>query len=175
MSSQQAVSLGSLEADLGISRVDLLLIIRDLGIEPIRRGMRTLVRQEETGLIYDHLGRDNPKAPLVAEVVTVDSNSSHHELVTTETNAEQPFQDDVRKYSKLRLLREKIELLHLLKTTKIELSSHEICSLLEVKRLPQTVQLSSGQLGFRRMGLEFERIHRAGQRTAWLIKKPTNH
>ena len=108
MSSQQAVSLGSLEADLGISRVDLLLIIRELGIEPIRRGMRTLVRQEETGLIYDHLGRDNPKAPLVAEVVTVDSNSSHHELVTTEPNAEQPFQDDVRKYFKLHLLREKI-------------------------------------------------------------------
>ena len=79
MSSQQAVSLGSLEADLGVSRVDLLLVIRELGIEPIRRGMRTLIRQEETGRIYEHLGRVNPKEPLVAEVVTVDTNTINHE------------------------------------------------------------------------------------------------
>ena len=173
MSSQQAVSLGSLEADLGVSRVDLLLVIRELGIEPIRRGMRTLIRQDETGRIYDHLGRANPKEPLVAEVVTVDTNTSNHELVTTETSAEQPLEDDVRKYSKLRLLRERIEVLDLLKTTQIELTGHEICSLLEINRLPQTEQLLSGQRGFQRMGLEFERINRAGQRTAWLVKKPT--
>ena len=174
MSSQQAVSLGSLEADLGVSRVDLLLVIRELGIEPIRRGMRTLVRQEETGRIYDHLGRANPKEPLVAEVVTVDTNTAHHELVTTETSTEPPLDDDVRKYSKLRLLRERIEVLDLLKTTQIELTGHEICSLLEIKRLPQTEQLSSGQRGFQRMGLEFERINRAGQRASWLVKKPTD-
>ena len=102
MSTQQAVSLGSLESDLGLSRVDLLLVIRELGIEPIRRGMRTLIRQEETGRIYDHLGRANPKEPLVAEVVTVDTNTTHHELVTTETSTEPPLDDDVRKYSKLR-------------------------------------------------------------------------
>jgi hypothetical protein len=40
--------------------------------------------------------------------------------------------------------------------------------------LPQTGQLASGQVGFQRMGLEFERINRNGQRTAWLIKKPEN-
>ena len=173
MSSQQAVSLGSLESDLGLSRVDLLLVMRELSIEPIRRGMRTWIRQEETGRIYDHLGRANPKDPLVAEVVTVETNSTHHELVTTETGTEPRIEDDVRKYSKLRLLRERIEVLDLLKTTQIELTGHDICSLLEIKRLPQTEQLSSGQRGFQRMGLEFERINRAGQRTAWLVKKPT--
>ena len=109
MSSQQAVSLGSLESDLGLSRVDLLLVMRELSIEPIRRGMRTWIRQEETGRIYDHLGRANPKDPLVAEVVTVETNSTHHELVTTETGTEPRIEDDVRKYSKLRLLRERIE------------------------------------------------------------------
>lgn len=173
MSSQQAVSLGSLEADLGVSRVDLLLVIRELGIEPIRRGMRTLVRQEETGRIYEHLGRVNPKEPLVAEVVTVDTNTINHELITTESNTEQPLEDDVRKYSRLRLLRERIEVLELLTASQIELTGHEICSLLEMKRLPLTKQLSSGQQGFQRMGLEFERIQRPGQRTAWLVKKPT--
>lgn len=172
MSSQQAVSLGSLESDLGLSRVDLLLVIRELGIEPIRRGMRTWIRQDETGRIYDHLGRANPKEPLVAEVVTVDTNSEHHQLATSEANTELPLEDDVRKYSKLRLLRERIEVLDLLQKTQIELTGNEICSLLEIKRLPQTEQLASGQRGFHRMGLEFERINRNGQRTAWLIKKP---
>ena len=175
MSTQQAVSLGSLESDLGLSRVDLLLVIRELGIEPIRRGMRTWIRQEETGRIYDHLGRANPKEPLVAEVVTVDTNTTHNGLVTTETSTEPPLEDDVRKYSKLRLLRERIEVLDLLRTTQIELTGHEICSLLEIKRLPQTDELSSGQRGFQRMGLEFERVNRTGQRTAWLVKKPTDH
>ena len=61
-----------------------------------------------------------------------------------------------------------------LKRTQIELTGNEICSLLEIKRLPQTWQLASGQVGFQRMGLEFERINRNGQRTAWLIKKPEN-
>ena len=173
MSSQQAVSLGSLEADLGVSRVDLLLVIRELGINN-PTGHAHLDQQEETGRIYDHLGRANPKEPLVAEVVTVDTNTTHHELVTTETSTEPPLDDDVRKYSKLRLLRERIEVLDLLKTTQIELTGHEICSLLEIKRLPQTEQLSSGQRGFQRMGLEFERINRAGQRAAWLVKKPTD-
>ena len=69
MSSQQVVSLSSLESDLGLSRVDLLLIIRELGIEQIRRGMRTWIRQDETGRIYDHLGRSNPKEPLVADCI----------------------------------------------------------------------------------------------------------
>ena len=174
MSSQQAVSLGSLESDLGLSRVDLLLVIRELGIEPIRRGMRTWIRQDETGRIYDHLGRANPKEPLVAEVVTVDTNSEHHQLATSEANTELPLEDDVRKYSKLRLLRERIEVLDLLQKTQIELTGNEICSLLEIKRLPQTEQLASGQRGFHRMGLEFERINRYGQRTAWLVKKTEN-
>ena len=174
MSSQQVVSLSSLESDLGLSRVDLLLIIRELGIEQILRGMRTWIRQDETGRIYDHLGRSNPKEPLVAEVVMVDTNTDHHQLITSEANTRLPLEDDVRKYSKLRLLRERIEVLELLKRTQIELTGNEICSLLEIKRLPQTGQLASGQVGFQRMGLEFERINRNGQRTAWLIKKPEN-
>ena len=72
MGAQQVVSLGSLESDLGLSRVDLLLIIRELGIEPVRKGMRTWIKQEETNEIYTHLGRNNPEEPLIAEIVTID-------------------------------------------------------------------------------------------------------
>ena len=51
MEQQAVISLGSLEASLGLSRVDLLLVIRELGIQPVRKGMRTWIKQEETGLI----------------------------------------------------------------------------------------------------------------------------
>ena len=67
--SNQVVSLGTLEADLGLSRVDLLLVMRELGLEPVKRGMRTWINQDEANSLYKHFGKSNPREPLIAEVV----------------------------------------------------------------------------------------------------------
>ena len=72
--------------------------------------------------------------------------------------------------TKLRLLRER-EVLDLLQTSGVELPSQEICSLLDLKRLPPLEVLSDGIDGFHRMGLEFLRIRREGQRSAWKVRR----
>jgi hypothetical protein len=167
MEQQAVISLGSLEASLGLSRVDLLLAIRELGIQPVRKGMRTWIKQEETGLIYQHLGRTDMKEPLVAEVVSVEPTTRDNELIVANNQTGEHVDEEFKKYSKLRLLRERIEVLELLKSSEIELTSHEICSLLELKRLPPIQILDDGAVGFRRMGLEFEKVLRPGQRLSW--------
>lgn len=167
MEQQAVISLGSLEASLGISRVDLLLAIRELGIQPVRKGMRTWIKQEETGLIYQHLGRTDMKEPLVAEVVSVEPTTRDNELIVANNQTGEYVDEEFKKYSKLRLLRERIEVLELLKSSEIELTSHEICSLLELKRLPSIQKLDDGAVGFRRMGLEFEKVLRPGHRLSW--------
>ena len=50
------VPLSQLENDLGISRVDLLLLLRRLGIQPIRRGMRTLLSADQAEQLAAHVG-----------------------------------------------------------------------------------------------------------------------
>ena len=171
MEQQAVISLGSLEASLGLSRVDLLLVIRELGIQPVRKGMRTWIKQEETGLIYQHLGRSDPQEPLVAEVVTVEPSTPNNELMVTSNQGGGNVDEEFKKYSRLRLLRERIQVLDLLRSTAIELTSHEICSLLELKRLPSLEQLDDGAVGFRRMGLEFEKVSRPGQRLSWKARQ----
>lgn len=167
MEQQAVISLGSLEASLGLSRVDLLLAIRELGIEPVRKGMRTWIKQEETGLIYQHLGRTDIKEPLIAEVVNVEPSTRDNELMVPDGKPEQYVDEELKKYSKLRLLRERIEVLDLLRSTGIEMTSHEMCSLLDLKRLPPLQTLDDGAVGFRRMGLEFEKVSRPGHRLSW--------
>ena len=171
MEQQAVISLGSLEASLGLSRVDLLLAIRELGIQPVRKGMRTWIKQEETGLIYQHLGRTDPKEPLIAEVVTVEPTSRDNELMVPDNQGGDYVDEEFKKYSGLRLLRERIEVLDLLRSTAIEMTSHEICSLLELKRLPLQT-LDDGAVGFRRMGLEFEKVSRPGH-PAWAGRRET--
>ena len=167
MGQQAVVSLASLEASLGLSRVDLLLVIRELGIQPVRKGMRTWIKQEETGLIYQHLGKTDTQEPLIAEVVNVEPSIPHNELMVTNHQDSRDVDEEFKKYSKLRLLRERIEVLDLLRSTGIEMTSHEICALLELKRLPPLQKLNDGVVGFRRMGLEFEKVLRQGQRLSW--------
>ena len=173
MNSSQVVSLGTLEADLGLSRVDLLLVIREVGIEPIRKGMRTWIRQDQVSLLYHHLGKSNPQEPLIAEVGPT-AVIGDAPLVPLNTSVGQD-EEDLRKYSKLRLLRERIEVLDLLQGTGVELPSQEICSLLELKRLPPLEVLGDGIDGFQRMGLEFQRIRRDGQRASWKVQKPASN
>ena len=167
MEQQAVVSLGSLEGSLGLSRVDLLLVIRELGIQPVRKGMRTWIKKEETGLIYQHLGKNDCLEPLEAEVVNVEPSVSYNELMVKNQQDSQSVDEEFKKYSKLRLLRERIEVLDLLRSTGIEMTSHEICSLLELKRLPPLQTLDDGEVGFRRMGLEFEKVVRPGHRLSW--------
>ena len=169
MNSTQVVSLGTLEADLGLSRVDLLLVIRELGIEPIRKGMRTWLRQEEASSLYKHLGKTNPRETLIAEVVQAAGMEEGAIVPSAETTAD--GDEELRKYSKLRLLRERVEVLDLLQRTAVELPSQEICSLLDLKRLPNLETFADGEQGFHRMGLEFLRYRRNGQRTAWRVRK----
>lgn len=169
MNANQVVSLGSLEADLGLSRVDLLLIIRELGIEQIKQGMRTWIRHEEASRLYQHLGKSNPREPLIAEVVPISTPVDAAALATTTEN--ETGDEELRKYSKLKLLRERIELLDLLQSTEVELASQEICTVLDIKRLPPTDHLGNNQEGFRRMGLEFIRIKRDKHRTSWKVKR----
>ena len=168
--SQPAISLGNLEADLGLSRVDLLLAMREAGVEPLRRGMRTWVRQDEVPRIYEHLGRANPRESLEAEVISVESNTVDSALTRTSAPPEN-VDEDLKKYSKLRLLRERIEVLDLLEKTNIELSSQEICNLLDLKRIPSLANTGEGTLAFQRMGLTFTKVNRPGQRSAWRIGK----
>ena len=167
MEQQAVVSLGSLEESLGLSRVDLLLVIRELGIQPVRKGMRTWIKKEETGLIYQHLGKTDCMEPLDAEVVNVEPSVPYNELMVTNHQDSRSVDEEFKKYSKLRLLRERIEVLDLLRSTGIELTSHEICSLLELKRLPPLQTLDDGEVGFRRMGLEFQKVVRPGNRLSW--------
>ena len=42
--------------------------------------MRTWIKQEETNEIYTHLGRNNPEEPLIAEIVTVDTQEQFDSL-----------------------------------------------------------------------------------------------
>ena len=172
MNSKQVVSLGSLEADLGLSRVDLLLMIRELGIEQIRQGMRTWIRQDEATRLYQHLGKSNPREPLLAEVVQATS-MDEQAMVPFDTPTGHG-DEEFRRYSKLRLLRERIEVLNLLQTTAVELSSHEICSILDLKRIPPLEQLGDGMEGFHRMGMEFLKMRRNGQRTTWKVRPPSS-
>lgn len=172
MNANQVVSLGSLEADLGLSRVDLLLIIRELGIEQIKQGMRTWIRHEEANRLYQHLGKSNPREPLVAEVVPISGAEDESALATTGHNNDTGDADEeLRKYSKLKLIRERIEVLDLLQSTTVELASQEICTILDIKRLPAAEDLGNNQEGFRRMGLEFIRIKRDKHRTSWKVKR----
>ena len=172
MNSSQVVSLGTLEADLGLSRVDLLLVIRELGIEPIRKGMRTWIRQDQVSVLYKHLGKSNPHEPLIAEVVPTAVIDDAPLVPLNATHGQED--EDLRKYSKLRLLRERIEVLDLLQESGVELPSQEICSLLDLKRLPPLEKLEDGRDGFQRMGLEFLRIRKDGQRSAWKVRRQKN-
>ena len=69
------VPLSQLENDLGISRVDLLLLLRRLGIQPIRRGMRTLLSADQAGLSPELRSQ-----PLDLEVVQLKASRVNFEL-----------------------------------------------------------------------------------------------
>ena len=123
-------------------------------------------------VLYQHLGRSNPQEPLIAEVVPTAVIDDAPLVPLNATHGQED--EDLRKYSKLRLLRERIEVLDLLRESGVELPSQEICSLLDLKRLPPLDNLEDGRDGFQRMWLEFLRIRKDGQRSAWKVRRQKN-
>lgn len=163
-SSDELIPLSRLEAELGISRVDLLLLIRRLGLEPVRRGMRTFLGSGDAATLVNRAGTD-PGEAVAAELV-LDEPAVHHLPVPTDGNW---FKADL--YADLRLFRERLEILERLVRTGIEVDSRELAELLQLKRLPPVV--ADGPVPyFDRQGLRFWRISRPGQRLSW---KVTSH
>ena len=157
----ELIPLSRREAELGIGRVDLLLLIRRLGLEPIRRGMRTFLSSGDAATLVNRAGGD-PAETVAAELV-LEEPSVHHLPVPTDGNW---YKADL--YADLRLFRERLEILERLVRTGIEVDSRELAELLQLKRLPPVV--GDGQLPyFERQGLRFWRINRPGQRLSWKV------
>jgi len=164
---QDLVPLSQLEQELEISRVDLLLLLRRLGIQPIRRGMRTLLNRDQADQLMTHVGSGAALEPITAELVA--DHQSHDNLPV-------PIGDDwgvASRYAQLRLLRERLEILELAMRSGVELDSRQLCELLDLRRLPSAIAFEDGNgHGFIRLGLRFCRIQRNGQRgSSWQISK----
>lgn len=165
MAQPDLVPLSQLEHELGISRVDLLLLLRRLGLQPIRRGMRTLLNPEQVEQLVAHLGRGGPLEPITAELVFEEPDQE-----TLPVPRAEGWGETVR-YAQLRLLRERLDILEILMRSGIELDSRQLCDLLEVRRLPGVQPLEDGSVGFIRLGLQFTRQQRQGQRGSWRISR----
>lgn len=159
------VPLSQLEHDLGISRVDLLLLLRRLGIQPIRRGMRTLLSAEQAEQLASHVGSGASLETITAELVLDEPGSDNLPVPVGESWGE------AARYAQLRLLRERLEILETLMRSGIELDSGQLCDLLEMRRLPAAQLLEDGSSGFIRLGLQFSRRQRPGQRSSWRISR----
>ena len=159
------VPLSQLESDLGISRVDLLLLLRRLGIQPIRRGMRTLLSPDQAEQLVAHVGSGASLETITAELVLDEPGHDNLPVPVGESWGE------AARYAELRLLRERLEILETLMRSGIELDSRQLCDLLELRRLPAAQLLDDGSTGFIRLGLQFSRSQRLGQRSSWRIAK----
>jgi hypothetical protein len=51
------------------------------------------------------------------------------------------------------------------------LDTRQLCDLLELRRLPAAQRLEDGAMGFIRLGLQFSRSTRQGQRSSWRISR----
>jgi hypothetical protein len=163
--SQDLVPLAQLEQELGISRVDLLLLLRRLGFQPIRRGMRTLLSAEQAEQLASHVGRGASLETITAELVLDEPGQDNLPVPVGDSWGE------AARYAQLRLLRERLEILETLMRSGIELDSRQLCDLLELRRLPVAQPLEDGSMGFVRQGLQFSRSQRPGQRSSWRIDR----
>jgi hypothetical protein len=159
------VPLSQLEQELGISRVDLLLLLRRLGIQPIRRGMRTLLTADQAEQLAGHVGSGAPLEPITAELVLDETGQDALPVPMVDSWGE------AARYAQLRLLRERLEILEMLMRSGIELDTRQLCDLLELRRLPAVQPLDDGRSGFVRLGLQFSRQQRMGQRSSWMISR----
>lgn len=157
------ISLSQLEAQLGISRVDLLLLMRRLGLEPIRKGLRTFLREVDAAVLIERTSAP-PAESLTAELVVEEPS-----LPALPVRAEESwFKADL--YADLRLFRERIDILERLVRTGIEVESQPLAELLALKRLPVVLD-DRGHPYFDRHGLRFHRMRRRGQRLSWKVSR----
>lgn len=156
------ISLSQLEDQLKISRVDLLLLMRKLGLEPIRRGMRTFLHSDEADRLIKQLRSSSELEPITAELVMEQPESA---LVSLSADGQW---ESAQRFASLKLLHERLDLLEQLVRTGIELDSRQICEVLELRRLPQ-LQRVDRDVFFDRYGLRFWRQERLGQRVGWKV------
>ena len=155
MAADEFVPLSRLEAELGISRVDLLLLIRRLGLDPMRRGMRTFLSNHDAAMLVSRMAGDGTES-VAAELVLEESPVSQLPVPIEP----QWFKADL--YADLRLFRERLV------RTGIEIDSRELADLLQLKRLPAVEQQGDAAF-FDRLGLRFWRRNRPGQRLSWKV------
>ena len=161
MAADEFIPLSRLEAELGISRVDLLLLIRRLGLEPMRRGMRTFLSSHDASMLVARISGEGAES-VAAELVLEETPVSELPVPVEP----QWFKADL--YADLRLFRERLEILERLVRTGIEIDSGELADLLKLKRLP-TVEHQGDVSFFDRQGLRFWRMSRTGQRLSWKV------
>jgi hypothetical protein len=157
------IPLSQLEDQLEISRVDLLLAMRKLGLEPIRRGMRTFLRSDEADRLIQQLGSSGGLEPITPELLVLDQSESA--LVPMSTDGQW---ESAQRFASLKLLRERLDVLEQLVRTGIELDSRQLCEVLDLRRVPQLQRIDTGTF-FDRYGLRFWRQERVGQRVGWKV------
>jgi hypothetical protein len=163
LATEELIALSQLESELGISRVDLLLVMRRLGIDLIRRGMRTLLRSADAERLKVHLDKAETLETITAELVLENSGGDGALPVPVAQGWEKAEQ-----FAGLKVLHERLQVLEHLQRTGIELDTAELCQVLELRRPPTLVRSDSGMY-FERMGLRFQRMNRAGQRSSWRV------
>jgi hypothetical protein len=162
MGAQAMVPLSELEGQLEISRVDLLLLMRRLGLEPLRRGMRIFLGLSDAQRLIQYLDATGG-----AEAIPADLQSSPPPASPAPLSPAEAWEQPQRLVS-LRRLRERVDLLEQLLRTQIELDSRQLCEVLELRRLPPLQRDETGVF-FERYGLRFWRRMRAGQRVGWKV------
>lgn len=159
----ELVPLAQLEAELGLARADVLLLLHRLKLEPVRKGLRTFVQAADVAQLLEEGA--SALEPVSAELV-VDADPSAGRLPV-------PMDGDrdwrkAEQYADLRLFRERLDILEQLVRTGIEVESGELADLLQLRRLPAVDMLADGP-GFIRRGLRCQRIQRPGQRASWRL------
>ena len=168
MDEAELIALSQLEQELGISRVDLVLLLRRLGIQPVRQGLRMLLRREQAEQLAAQLSGGGALETIQAELLPEDDDPGREALPVPVGGV----WDEAARYAQFRLLRERLEILETLLRSGIEVDSRQLCELLELRRLPPLQRWPDGSQGFERQGLRFLRHQRPGQRSSWRLVKP---
>ncbi|MEN9877736.1 MAG: hypothetical protein RLZZ158_775 [Cyanobacteriota bacterium] len=154
--STDLVSLRQLEAELGLERAELLLLLRQHRIEPLHKGLRTYLSVDQVDQLRSHYPKDSDGGALtVLELEPAGAQAG-------------PQWSEAGQFAQVRLLRERLELLLLCADRGLWLESGELAPLLGLRRVVARDQDDQGAY-FDRYGIRFRRQDRPGQRSAWRI------
>ena len=171
MSESQLLSLATIEKQLKVSRTELLVAIKKLKLEPIRRGMRTWINEEQIDIIKKHFNESNieiiPAKSIDAEWIESTQVEKVGIINAIENNEYLQFEI----FRKIRLVREKAELFELLERTGFLISTKEMCQILEIKKPPVCNINDEQGSGFSRNGILFKKVKRNGERLLWKVVK----